>query len=408
VESARELSREVWPNSQAENSGKIPPKGATIEKLTDWIRNHNYAIPVRLPSKNEFVHVGGGYRALSLEFWTLRDDVNGELYAINSDDARLWRVFEDYFHKIGKMGFVIAISEDSSLFLWPYLEELFSPAIDAARSGWVRVVTNRAFDGYRLDFRSSELATPFCPLLTREEILRMAFKSRIITSFDHPLIKKLAKRMSRTFVPSFVPLFPNHIPSKLMSESKPGRKISGFLGEQIAEELTGWIHDRGYKISVRQPLDGEIVYMAYGADSLRHAMPTVMDDATGDVYRVSHDLIYETRAQFVHLYGSMSFALTMSSSGSMFLWPVMSKSLRESLKEKKCLWVRVSFDGASEPRLSDLPQGKYPEPIWPDLNLGEIIDMGFQSRVIESLHHPLIKRLHGNVIVFPGASIASP
>jgi hypothetical protein len=175
----------------------------------------------------------------------------------------------------------------------------------------------------------------------------------------------------------------------------------------MVEELTDWIHDHLYKIPVREPLDGEIVHMAHGADSLRHTMPTVLDDATGDVYRVSHDLIYETRAQFVHLYGSMSFALTMSSSGSMFLWPVMSKSLRESLVAKNSLWVRVSSDGASEPRLLDLPQGKFPEPIWPDLNLGEIIDMGFQSRVIESLGHPLIKRLHGNVIVFPGTSGSS-
>jgi hypothetical protein len=360
-----------------------------------------------LPSKTEFVCVDDGNLSLYREFTTIKDEATGELYVVQSQDARLWRLLEDYGDKTIKMGLEFAISEDGSLFLWPYLGELFSPAIDGATSSWVRVVPNRASDGYRLDFRSGELPSPFWPLLTDEEIVKMAFQSRVIRSAEHPLIKKLGTRMSKSFVPRFVPLIPSQIPSKLMSGLKPNCKISCFHGDQIVEELTDWIRDHRYVIPVREPLDGETVCTTRASDSLRHTRPTVMDKATGQVYRVSHDLIYETKARFVDLYGSRSFALTMSSSGSMFLWPVMSESLRESIEETKSRWVRVSFIGSSEPRLLDLPQGKFPKPIWPDLDLGDIIDMGFHSRVIESLDHHLIRRLHGNVIAFPSASSAS-
>ena len=407
VESARALNGAVWPNFD-ENSNKIPAKGATITELTDWIRAQNYTIPVRLPSKTEFVCVDDGNLSLYLEFSTIKDEATGELYVVQSDDARLWRLLEDYRDKTIRMGLEFAISEDGSLFLWPYLGETFSPAIDRATSSWVRVVPNRTSDGYRLDFRSGELPNPFWPLLTHEEIQSMAFQSRVIRSLDHPLIKKLGTRMSKSFVPSFVPLLPSQIPSKLMSESKPNQKISRFLGDQIVQELTDWISDRRYLIPVREPLEGEFVCTTDASDSLRHTRPTVTDEVTGDVYRVSHELIFETKARFVHLYGSMSFALTISSSGSMFLWPVMSKSLRKAIKKAEGRWVQVSFDKTSEARLLDLPQNNFPEPIWPEVDLGDIIDMGFHSLVIDSQHHPLIHWLHGKVIVFPAVSSTSP
>jgi len=40
-------------------------------------------------------------------------------------------------------------------------------------------------------------------------------------------------------------------------------------------------------------------------------------------------------------------------------------------------------------------QGSIPEPIWPDLSFGEILRVAFKDRIIRSLDHPVVKRLHG-------------
>jgi hypothetical protein len=36
-----------------------------------------------------------------------------------------------------------------------------------------------------------------------------------------------------------------------------------------------------------------------------------------------------------------------------------------------------------------------PDPIWPDYSLKDLLKIGFRDRLVDSLDHPVIKRLRG-------------
>ena len=188
----------------------------------------------------------------------------------------------------------------------------------------------------------------------------------------------------------------NPMPSTLASSSKPYGKISARLHDRKLEELTDWIRDEKYMIPVRQPSKGEIV----STDLSSHAdcMPTITDAGSGGTYRVCHDLIWKTESQFVHLYGWTILRLTVSSDGSLFLWPIISSSedfmsANAAGEESEKGWVRIVSACPSAMKVLPVRQSNYPEPIWPDLNPLEIANMFFRERVIKSLDHPVHKRL---------------
>lgn len=204
--------------------------------------------------------------------------------------------------------------------------------------------------------------------------------------------------MSRTFaaspVPSTIASTSNPMASAILTEPRLNCKINHRQREKRAEELAEWIRENKYIIPVRIPYAGEIVRIQHGGPALRLARSTVEDNVTGDVYQVSPDVIWKTRAKYAELYGSRFFALTISSVGAMFLWPVDCDDQEDAINEKENRWVRVTFNGSSKPCLLDTVQGDFSDPIWPDLEPGEILDMGFHLRVISSLDHPIIKKLH--------------
>lgn len=185
-------------------------------------------------------------------------------------------------------------------------------------------------------------------------------------------------------------------PLDLVANSIHNRKLSQRLRGQMSDELTEWINVHKYRIPVREPAEGDVV-RTNTDDGQQYRCPTVTDDVTGEVYRVDHDLIWKTKARFVELYGMRSFTLAISRDGSMFLWPIDSEDLFDAIQATGNRWVEVTLDGGADIRLWDFSQRGLMEPIWPDLLPREIIDMGFQSRVIERLDHPLIQRVHARI-----------
>ena len=75
------------------------------------------------------------------------------------------------------------------------IETRSASAHEAARraeDSWIRVVSNRAINGYDVYEAASALGEPEWPEgVTFEMVLRIAFRERFITSLDHPILRKL-------------------------------------------------------------------------------------------------------------------------------------------------------------------------------------------------------------------------
>ena len=94
--------------------------------------------------------------------------------------------------------------------------------------------------------------------------------------------------------------------------------------------------------------------------------------------------------------------------GVVFLWPCRipdetgrSNSWHESALEAVAIagdnWVRVSADMSLGAYRIFVANGQLPEPEWPTEDFRELLKIAFKSRYIDSLDHPVLKRLRGEV-----------
>lgn len=107
-------------------------------------------------------------------------------------------------------------------------------------------------------------------------------------------------------------------------------------------------------------------------------------------------------------FGPRALFAAMNRQNVFFLWPVRlpgadgkldewSKSALEAATMAETQWVRVA---------SNMPLGAYdvfeatadwPAPAWPELPFGDLLRIAFKGRVIDSLDHPTLRRLRGEV-----------
>ena len=94
--------------------------------------------------------------------------------------------------------------------------------------------------------------------------------------------------------------------------------------------------------------------------------------------------------------------------GVIFLWPCRipdetgrSNSWHESALEAveiaRDKWVRVSADMSLGAYRIFVANGPLPEPEWPTESFRELLKIAFKSRYIDSIDHPVVKRLRGEV-----------
>jgi hypothetical protein len=107
-------------------------------------------------------------------------------------------------------------------------------------------------------------------------------------------------------------------------------------------------------------------------------------------------------------FGVRAFFTAISRQGDLFLWPVVlpgpdgktmewHRSALEAVTMAKHSWVRVQANmsvGAYEVYKAT---GNLPEPKWPDMELRDILAIAFKDRFIDSLDHPVLRRLRGEV-----------
>lgn len=94
--------------------------------------------------------------------------------------------------------------------------------------------------------------------------------------------------------------------------------------------------------------------------------------------------------------------------GSPFLWPAVlpsqdgrsnrwHESMLEAQQHAMTTWVRVQADmSVGEYSLFEAT-GNFPEPDWPDLMFKQILELAFKTRFVDSMEHPMLRALRGEV-----------
>jgi hypothetical protein len=161
-----------------------------VKKLTT-------VIPVRKPNKSEWfrTHPDPAYHLMTAVL-EVKSERGGEFYLVTPTMAR---------ELAGETVAVIlqtTISRQGVLTLWPIRvpdperpSTWHTSALDAAeraRHHWIRMVSDMALSAYRPFQAAGDLPPPVWPAeLTFQEIITIAFRDRMITSLDHPVVRQL-------------------------------------------------------------------------------------------------------------------------------------------------------------------------------------------------------------------------
>jgi hypothetical protein len=97
---------------------------------------------------------------------------------------------------------VTAISRQDVVFLWPVplpdeggrrnaWAETAREACELAKTAWMRLAPDMSLGAYRIYEAEGQLSAPVWPDKTLTELLKLAFKDRIIDSAEHPVVKRL-------------------------------------------------------------------------------------------------------------------------------------------------------------------------------------------------------------------------
>jgi hypothetical protein len=155
-------------------------------------------VPVRKPKRTEFIQCQPNpdwhYKTMLFP-----DPETGDFYLIAPD---LWEEYAGHAHPCL---LVPALTRHKTLFIWP----LRLPGLDGRRNSWhdsaleaaelaqrrwLRLEPNQELGAYDMIVAAAQLSEPDWSILddlTLERLLQIAFKRRLINSFDHDLLQRL-------------------------------------------------------------------------------------------------------------------------------------------------------------------------------------------------------------------------
>jgi hypothetical protein len=152
-------------------------------------------VPVRKPGPQEFVrvHPGQDYRA-DFPMIELRDEREEYLVGHN--------VVPELIGEFRCMTLFTSINRQGVVFLWPVRlptagdkpVEWWRSAREAAELAmkrWVRVKANRSLGAYEMFVAESVMSEPDWPEASYQGLIRLAFREGLITTIDHPVVKRL-------------------------------------------------------------------------------------------------------------------------------------------------------------------------------------------------------------------------
>ena len=151
-------------------------------------------VPVGRPSKDRFFRA---HPSPSWVFptWILENKAVGETYLVSEEVAS---ALDD---QVRPVELHAAIDRQNNPFLIPIplpgpngvrnrWHESLAQAVERSKSVWLRVSANKDLGGYDIFEATAKLPDPVWPDITMDELLEVAFRGRIITSVDHPIVQE--------------------------------------------------------------------------------------------------------------------------------------------------------------------------------------------------------------------------
>jgi len=152
-------------------------------------------VPARKPSPQDFirVHPAPEYRE-NFAMIDLKDD--REDYLVRPEVLQELAgevVFKTVFTAVNRQGVVFLWpirlpASDNRKNEWPRSAR---EAAEMAMTRWVRVKANMSLGAYEITVAESAMADPIWPELSYQELVRIAYRDRMVTTIDHPVVKRL-------------------------------------------------------------------------------------------------------------------------------------------------------------------------------------------------------------------------
>jgi hypothetical protein len=153
-------------------------------------------VPVRKPNRQDFVrvHPDPAFRLTHAAIIEVKED--REVFLVTPNMAQALP------GEFSTVTLFTTINRQGVLHLWPV--KLPSPdgkhnewhrsaaeAAERAMTKWVRVTSSMSLGAYEIFEASGDLPEPVWPDISFQEILKTAFRDRIVDRADHPLVQRL-------------------------------------------------------------------------------------------------------------------------------------------------------------------------------------------------------------------------
>jgi hypothetical protein len=154
-------------------------------------------IPVRKPSKEWFVRTHSDV-AYWLQTAVLELKEERETYLVAPP---LWLALASETTFSPRV-LVTSINRQGVLFLWPIrlpgpdgkVDDWSRSALDAAnraKAEWVRIKANMSLGAYDVAVAAGQAAEPAWPDIAFQEIIKIAFRDKMISEWEHPVLRRL-------------------------------------------------------------------------------------------------------------------------------------------------------------------------------------------------------------------------
>jgi len=149
-------------------------------------------VPVRKPNRTQFFRTHPDHR---LDVMLLKYGDTDDLYIV------MPQLRAEVEHLAKPYRLVLTVDRGGTVFIWPLAipdEERpldwHSSAMEAdafARESWVRMQSNQSLGAYEIFQAQGQLSEPAWPVETWPELVKVAFRKKIIDAADHVVLRKL-------------------------------------------------------------------------------------------------------------------------------------------------------------------------------------------------------------------------
>jgi hypothetical protein len=154
-------------------------------------------------------------------------------------------------------------------------------------------------------------------------------------------------------------------------------------------------------VPVRKPNQQDFVRV-HPDPAYRDNFPVVQLKDDREEFLISASLLPELVGEFV----SVTLYTAINRQGVVFLWPVRLpdpqgrqmewwRSMREAAELAMGQWIRTKPNMSLGAYEIFVAESTMSEPEWPDVSYQDLIKLAFRDRLIDSLSHPVVKRLRG-------------